>query len=233
MTSPRKHHILIVDDAPANIRVLVDILTEHYEISAATGGRQALELITTGDPDAAPDLILLDIAMPDMDGYEVCRRLRSDPATGEIPVVFITASTDPETVAEAFGAGGSDYVRKPVSRAELLARVNSALSQRELTRKLIAEEKLQGVLEMAGAVCHELNQPLQTITGFAQLLALQTPRDDPRAEHVGIINDEVIRMAEITRKLMRITRYETMTYMEDTRIIDIDKAIGSEGDETS
>ncbi len=233
MTAPGTHHILIVDDARANIRVLVDILREHYDISAATGGLQALELVAGGDPAVIPDLILLDIAMPDMDGFEVCRRLRSDPATGEIPVVFITASTDPETVAEAFGAGGSDYVRKPVSRAELLARVKSALSQRELTRRLIEEKKLQGVIEMAGAVCHELNQPLQTITGFAQLLALQTPRSDPRAEHVEIINAQVIRMAEITRKLMRITRYETMTYLEDTTIIDIDKATGGAGDDSS
>ncbi len=229
--TPLQKTILIVDDAPANIRALADILSANYEISAATSGSDALELAASPDSGAAPDLILLDIVMPAMDGYEVCRRLRSNPETKETPVVFITASTDEKTLENAFAAGGNDYVRKPVSRIELLTRIHSALTQQELARKLAAEEKLQGVLEMAGAVCHELNQPLQSITGFIQLLDLQTSRDDPRVEYIDIIKDQAERMAGITRKLMRITRYETIPYIENTKIIDIDKATGGRGKE--
>jgi CheY-like chemotaxis protein len=227
MTSQYRQTILIVDDAAANIRILADILMSDYEIIAATSGAEALDLA------AASDLILLDILMPDMDGCEVCRRLRSDSATQETPVVFITASTDEGTLKAAFDAGGDDYVRKPVGRIELLTRIRSALSQQELTRKRVAEEKLQGVLEMAGAVCHELNQPLQTVTGFVQLLDLQTRRDDPRTEYIDIIKGQVERMAGITKKLMQITRYETIDYVENTKIIDIDKAAAQEGKEGS
>lgn len=226
MKKRRKHHILVADDAPAILRTLAEILREDYDLSFAATGREVLELAAAAGPEEGPDLILLDIAMPGMDGYDVCRQLRSDPATQEIPVVFVTGATDDAAIDEAFGAGASDYIRKPISRAELTARVRSILSHQELIRKQIEEEKLQGVLEMAGAVCHELNQPLQSLTGFVQLLGLQTTRDDPRIEYVEIIQDQLKRMAELTRKLNAITCYETVEYIENTRIIDIDKAIG-------
>ncbi len=224
MKESKKKNILIVDDAPANIRVLVEILLETYEISVATSGVEALDLAISADPPSRPDLILLDIVMPEMDGYEVCKKLKRNDRTRDIPVVFVTASTDDDTLQEAFEAGGTDYVRKPVSRIELLARIKSALTQQELTRKLLAEEKLQGVLEMAGAVCHELNQPLQSISGFSQLLMMQTTESDSRYEYISIIKEQIDKMGEITKKLMRITRYETVNYIESTRIIDIHRA---------
>ncbi|MDM8521800.1 response regulator [Desulfococcaceae bacterium HSG8] len=220
-----KKNILIVDDTPANIRVLVEILTEEYDISVATNGPEALEIaMSKTDLYGAPDLILLDIMMPEMDGYEVCKILRRDPGTKDIPVVFVTANTDDATLQEAFEAGGTDYVRKPVNRIELLARIKSALTQQELTRKLLEEEKLQGVLEMAGAVCHELNQPMQSILGFSQLLMDEMEEDSPKYEYAKIIKGQIDKMGKITKKLMRITRYETREYVERTKIIDINKA---------
>lgn len=216
--------ILVVDDAPANIRVLSDIIADEFNVIVATSGPEALELAASHATGYPPDLILLDIIMPEMDGYEVCRRLRNNPLTAETPIIFITASTDEKTLEKAFGAGGSDYVRKPVSRIELLTRIKSVLSRRELIQKRISEEKLQGVLEMAGGVCHELNQPLQAITGFVQLLALQTDPDDPRCEYIDIIKGQAERMAEITKKLMNITRYETIDYLGEIKIINIKKA---------
>jgi CheY-like chemotaxis protein len=216
-----KYNILVVDDAPANLRVLVDILMHQYEISVATGGEEALKIAGSPDP---PDLVLLDIVMPKMSGYEVCEALRKKENTRDIPVIFVTAHTDDETLQEAFAAGGTDYVRKPVSRVEILARVNAALTQQELTRKLLEEEKLKGVLEMAGAVCHELNQPMQAILGFAQLLLMDMPEEHPNFEYLGIIRNQIGKMGEITRKLMRITKYETIHYLDETRIIDINRA---------
>ncbi len=225
MKKRRKHHILVADDAPGILRTIAEILREDYDLSFAATGREVLELAAAADPEEGLDLILLDIAMPGMDGYDVCRRLRSDSATKEIPVIFVTGAVDEAAIDEAFEAGAGDYIRKPISRAELTARVRSILSHRELIRKQIEEKKLQGVLEMAGAVCHELNQPLQSLTGFVQLLGLQTTPDDPRIEYVEIIQDQLKRMADLTRKLNGITRYETVEYIENTRIIDIDKAI--------
>jgi CheY-like chemotaxis protein len=219
-----QYRILIVDDAPPNLRVLVEMLMNDYEISVATNGPEALEIAKSDHP---PNLILLDIMMPDMDGYEVCRRLRDDEITRDVPVIFVTANTDDKTLKDAFEAGGTDYVRKPVNRVEIQARVKSALTNQELTRKLVQEEKLKGVLEMAGAVCHELNQPLQAISGFAQLLLMQMPKEDEHFEYVTIIKDQVDKMGKITKKLMRITKYETINYIEKTRIIDINKASGS------
>lgn len=223
-TKNHKYTILIIDDAPANIRVLVETLMNEYEISVATNGPEGLEIVRSNQP---PDLILLDIIMPEMDGYEVCKAIRSDPRTKDIPVIFVTANTDDQTLEEAFQAGGTDYVRKPISRIELMARIRSALNHQELVRKLIQEEKLEGVLEMAGAVCHELNQPMQTISGFSQLLLMNLPKTDPKYEHLSIIKKEIENMAEITKKLMRITRYETCQYIDNLKIIDINKAVGS------
>jgi len=222
-----RKNILIVDDAPPNIRVLVEILTKAYEISVATSGAEALEIASSKtDSSRPPDLILLDIMMPEMDGYEVCRILRRNPQTRDVPVVFVTANTDDETLQQAFESGGSDYVRKPVNRIELLARIKSALNQLELTRKLLEEEKLEGVLEMAGAICHELNQPMQSVMGFSQLLLDDISEDNPKYEYIKIIKEQIDKMGKITKKLMRITRYETLDYIEDTKIIDINRATG-------
>ncbi|OQX26425.1 MAG: hypothetical protein BWK80_10500 [Desulfobacteraceae bacterium IS3] len=222
-----RKNILIVDDAPPNIRVLVEILAKSYEISVATAGAEALEIASSKtDRSRLPDLILLDIMMPEMDGYEVCRILRQNPQTRDIPVVFVTANTDDETLQQAFEAGGTDYVRKPVNRIELTARIKSALNQSELTRKLLEEEKLEGVLEMAGAICHELNQPMQSVMGFSQLLLDDIPEDHPKYEYIRIIKEQIDKMGKITKKLMRITRYETLDYIEDTKIIDINRASG-------
>ncbi len=225
--SIHKEKILIVDDAPANLRVLAEILMSDYEISVSTNGPEAIEIATKEDrmaEDGPPDLILLDIMMPDMDGYEVCRNLREHVKTKDIPIIFVTANTDDDTLERAFDSGGTDYVRKPVNRIELLARIKSALTHQKLTRKLLQEERLEGVLEMAGAICHELNQPMQAISGFAQLLVNDMSRDDRKHEYVTIIKNQIDKMGDITKKLMRITKYETRDYIESTKIIDIDKS---------
>jgi sigma-B regulation protein RsbU (phosphoserine phosphatase) len=139
--------LLLVDDAPANIQVANAILKDDYKVRIATSGPKALELVKA---KPLPDLILLDVEMPEMDGYEVCRRLKIDPGTRDIPVIFLTGKTEAEDETRGFGVGAVDYIHKPFSPAVVKARVQTHLALRE-TREQLARQlaAIQNELEMA------------------------------------------------------------------------------------
>jgi diguanylate cyclase (GGDEF)-like protein len=118
----RKATILIVDDTPANIQILAEALRSRYLLTVATSGAATLELLRTGN---LPDLILLDIMMPDMDGYTVCRHLKRDPRTQNIPVIFVTAKVETEDQQMGFNIGAVDYITKPFQIPLVLARVRA------------------------------------------------------------------------------------------------------------
>jgi len=132
-----KKLILLVDDAPANIQVAREILKDIYKIRVATSGAKAIELVNVVP---RPDLILLDIMMPEMDGYEVCTRLKADPETRDIPVIFLTAMTEAKDETRGFVVGAVDYIHKPFSPPVVLARVQTHLNLRE-TREQLGREK--------------------------------------------------------------------------------------------
>jgi putative two-component system response regulator len=132
-----KQTILVVDDAPANIDVLSGILSNSYKIKAATNGPKALKIAFS----TPPDLILLDIMMPDMDGYEVCRKLKNDPRTKNIPVIFVTAKGEVADETHGFELGAVDYIVKPVSPPIVLARTQAQLALYDQSRVL--EEKVK------------------------------------------------------------------------------------------
>jgi len=139
--------ILIVDDAPLNIGVISGALKDSYKTKVATNGEKALALASA---EEKPDLILLDIMMPGMDGYEVCSRLKSDPATSEIPVIFLTGQTAAEDETRGFEVGAVDYVHKPFSPAVVKARVRSHIFLREARAQLASQLlALNNELEMA------------------------------------------------------------------------------------
>ncbi len=124
--------ILIVDDTPANIQALAATLKEQgYQISVATNGRQALEVVGR----VRPDLILLDVMMPEMDGFETCRQLKASSTSRDIPVIFLTARTETADIVKGFELGAFDYVSKPFNAPELLARVNTHLTIDRLHRE--------------------------------------------------------------------------------------------------
>jgi len=131
--------ILVVDDTPANIQVLASTLKQKgYQISVATNGQQALDILAR----VKPDLILLDVMMPGLDGFETCRRLKASSAWREIPVIFLTAKTEVADIVKGFEAGAVDYVAKPFHAHELLARVNTHLTMDQL-RSSLAEKNLE------------------------------------------------------------------------------------------
>jgi sigma-B regulation protein RsbU (phosphoserine phosphatase) len=142
-----KKTLLLVDDAPANIQVANSILKDDYRVRIATSGAKALELVKTAP---APDLILLDVEMPEMDGYEVCRRLKADPETRDIPVIFLTGKTEAEDETRGFAVGAVDYIHKPFSPSVVKARVQTHLALRE-TREQLAQRlaAIEKELEMA------------------------------------------------------------------------------------
>ncbi len=129
--------ILIVDDTETNVDILVELLSDIYEIVVALDGERALEILN----DQAIDLILLDIMMPKMDGYEVCKRAKQKPNSKDIPIIFITAKIDENSIEKAYDAGGVDYVTKPFKPKELFARIKTQLHLRELIGELEASRK--------------------------------------------------------------------------------------------
>jgi sigma-B regulation protein RsbU (phosphoserine phosphatase) len=137
-----KKTVLVVDDAPANIQVVNSILKDIYKIRIATSGAKALELANATPP---PDLILLDVTMPEMDGYEVCARLKMAPETRDIPVIFLTGQTEIEDETRGFEVGAVDYIHKPFSPAVVKARVQTHCVLRgireQLARQLLAIQK--------------------------------------------------------------------------------------------
>lgn len=152
--NPELPRLLIVDDVPQNLQVLAGILAQlPGHISAATDGPGALELAF----QEPPDLILLDVTMPEMDGFEVCRRLQADPRTRELPVIFLTARTQTQDILQGFEAGAVDYVSKPFNPPELLARVRTHLAlkaalDRERAIRQQLEEALANIKVMSGLI---------------------------------------------------------------------------------
>lgn len=123
MTNDQRSTILVIDDAPANLSLLNQLLGTHYRIKLANGGARGLELATS----TLPDLILLDIMMPEMDGYEVCKRLKANPQTARIPVIFLTAKIEAADEELGFELGAVDFIHKPIAPSIVLARIRTHL----------------------------------------------------------------------------------------------------------
>jgi len=164
--------VLVVDDTIENLRLLSDLLGEHgYEVRAVTTGRQALQAAE----QAPPDLILLDISMPEMDGYEVCRRLKASERSRHVPVIFLTASADTADMVLAFDAGGVDYVTKPFQFEEVLARVKAHVALERAQSELAASYARLRALEqlrddLVSMVVHDMRSPLAALLINLRLL---------------------------------------------------------------
>ena len=205
-----KPSVLIVDDVPANIRVLADCLREDYAIRVATGGAEALALAGRG----RPDIILLDVVMPDLDGYEVCRRLKADPTTADIPVIFVTANHAPEDEAYGLSLGAVDYVVKPVSPAVARARVKNHLELRAAREALARQnEALKEAARLRedvdGIMRHDLKAPLTGIIGLPQIILDEGGLSESQALFLRLIEEngyKMLSMINLSLDLFKIER---------------------------
>lgn len=213
--------ILVVDDDPAIIEIMTAILGKSgYRIFTAQGGSECIEMTKK----VSADIIIMDIDMPRMNGIEACTILKNDPDTKDIPIIFLTGLPGNDMLKIAFDCGGTDYVCKPINRIELLSRIKSVLTSQRQNKISLEKEKLIGILEMAGAVCHELNQPLQAILMTFDIIIEDLSTNTEMYKYADEISQEIDRMGIIMKKLMHITKYETREYIRGEKIIDIDKA---------
>jgi len=136
VTDSTQERVLIVDDDPLNVRVLVELLRSQFSLSVARDGQETLDLL---DRNVLPDLILLDVMMPGMDGYEVCRRIKANPSLSGIPIIFVTALNQTFDETTAFDVGGVDFINKPIVPAVLIARVQTQLALRRSEKQLIQQ----------------------------------------------------------------------------------------------
>lgn len=159
MANPARTKILVVDDTEVNISILAEFLGPEYDIDTAAGGLQALQRVAA----APPDLILLDVMMPGMDGFEVCRRLKSDDQTADIPIIFITALDDVAAETRGLALGAIDFITKPFNPAVVRARVANHLALREAAR---LKDDVERIMR------HDLKSPLTTVISLPQLLLM-------------------------------------------------------------
>lgn len=203
MSNPR---ILIVDDVPTNIQLVASILsTEAYDLSFANSGKDALLQIS----ETAFDLILLDIMMPELDGLTVAARLKKNPRTARIPIIFLTAKTDEESIVQGFEVGAADYLTKPFNPSELKSRVKThvALKMHEDVLQRRNEELAEAIdikNKILSVASHDLKNPLSSILGFSQLMS-QYPavqKDPDMSEMIDFISKAAERMESLITELL-------------------------------
>lgn len=224
--------ILVVDDSPDNLRVLSMNLTEcGYKVRCVTNGEMALVSVSY----LLPDLILLDIRMPTIDGYEVCRQLKENPATRDIPIIFLSAADDVAGKVKAFKMGGVDYITKPFQTEEVLARIANQLTIQRLQKRLVeqnqrlqqeidahkqTEAALQDAKEAAetanytrseflARMSHELRTPLNVILGFAGLMENDSSLSEEHQDYISSINRSAQELLKLLNHILTVTSTES------------------------
>ncbi len=191
--------ILIIDDQPGNLAILFDYLDKfNAEIILAQNTEIAIKIAE----NKKPDIILLDIIMPEMNGFEVCKKLKEHVKTKDIPVIFMSALNDTDSIVKGFNAGGVDYIVKPVRQEEVIARITNHLKMLRAEQEIREKAKHDCMTIMAGGICHNFNNILMGIMGRAELSLLDLPEDSSMAYNNRIIVNLCERVSGITKKIL-------------------------------
>lgn len=251
---PTDHQILIIDDQPQNLQVLGNLLREHnYKTGFATSGSSALEILNK----ISFNLILLDVNMPKMDGFEVCKAIREGATNKDTPIIFLTASHEPESIVKGFKAGGQDYVTKPFNNAELISRVETQLALQDKTLQLQelnqnlekkvfkrtealsqlshelkgANDKLKHLDQLKSQfirlISHELRTPLTGIVGFTEILKKDLLNSEYE-EKVNLLSLAVYRLNQLSFKALLVSELEAKEYDIKKSVQDLNLLIHSE-----
>lgn len=205
--------LLLVDDIPANLELLISYLGEKYSTAIARNGETALRRAEKYQPD----LILLDIQMPGMDGFEVCKRLKESESTRDIPIIFMSARTETTDKLKGFELGGQDYITKPINRYELIARINTHLTLKKIQTELqkrnedlqnreIQRRRVEKILQ------HDIKSPLQAIIGIPDLIRSENNLSDEQMELLDMILESADRILEMVNSSLTLYKIENNTY---------------------
>ncbi len=241
ITKENRGNILIVDDTPENLQVLsATLLDRGYKVRGVINGKMAIRAAKSG----SPDLILLDIKMPEMNGYEVCAQLKADGQTSEIPVIFISALDEVLDKLKAFQIGGVDYITKPFQVEEVLARVEHQLTIKRLQKEIIyrnnqlqkeiverkkAEEQAaaasQAKSQFVANMSHELRTPLNAILGFTQVMSRDSLLSNENIENLRIINRSGQHLLELINDVLDLSKIEAGIVALDESSFDLYQAL--------
>ncbi len=214
--------ILVIDDLPDNVFLLQDRLEkEGFEVSKAYNGVMGIQKAE----EVIPDLILLDVMLPDLSGFEVCKKLTTTEKTKLIPIILLTALTDVENIKAGLQSGAFDYIKKPFNRVELLARINSALRFSEISKVLVEVEKIKTYAATVVTANHEIKQPLTLINLSTAAIRREVVKDNfsPEAviKRIEFIENAARDILTVLEKLGSIRKPVITPYVNDLNVIDL------------
>lgn len=215
--------ILVIDDLPENVFMLKDRLEqEGYEVLTAYNGKSGIEKAQS----ELPDLILLDVMMPDINGFEVCKILVDDSRTSDIPIILVTAKTDPEDIKEGLDAGAYDYIKKPINKIELLARVKSELKLSDANKLLVEIERRNTFLATVVTANHKIKQPLTLISLSTAAIKRELKKDeiskDIVLEKIKYIDLAITEITSVLDQLNNIKEPVLSDYTKTVKMIRVE-----------
>ncbi len=210
--------ILVIDDQPDNVFLLQDRLNkEGINVLTAYDGKNGIKLAE----QELPDLILLDVMMPDMDGFEVCTKISGNEITKHIPIIMLTALNSPDDIQKGFSCGAFDYIKKPYSKVELLARVKSALRFNETNKLLIELEKVNTFSATVKKTNHEIKQPLTlinlSVTALKRELETKDINKEAASKRIEFIDSAVKEIINVMESMLTIKRPEIKDYLKNLK----------------
>jgi DNA-binding response OmpR family regulator len=218
--------ILVIDDLPENVFLLQDRLeNEGFEILTAYDGKTGINKTIS----ELPDLILLDVMMPEMNGIEVCKALVNNPSTANIPIILVTAKVGAEDTKEGLEAGAFDYIKKPFNKVELLARVNSALKLSEAQKKCLEAEQKNTFSATVVTANHKIKQPLTLMSLSSAALKREINKDviskEAILKRINYIDSAIKEISDVLNQLNAIKMPVFSDYVKDIKMVNFENDV--------